>query len=46
MVSSKTHNEDIIHAFMKLGVDAYVTKPFNAQDLYEKIVTAYDKRNP
>ena len=46
MVSSKTDNEDNIHAFMTLGVDAYVTKPFNAQDLYEKIVDAYDKRNP
>jgi len=46
MVSSNTDNEDIIHAFMALGVDAYVTKPFKAQDLYEKLVTAYDKRNP
>jgi AmiR/NasT family two-component response regulator len=27
-------------------VDAYVTKPFNGQDLYEKIVVAYEKRNP
>jgi AmiR/NasT family two-component response regulator len=31
---------------MAFGVDAYVTKPFQAQDLYEKITTAYDKRNP
>lgn len=46
MVSSNTDNEDIIYAFMKLGVDAYVTKPFKAQDLYDKLVTAYDKRNP
>lgn len=46
MVSSNTDNEDIIHAFMALGVDAYVTKPFKAQDLYEKLVAAYDKRNP
>ncbi len=46
MVSSNTDNEDIIHAFMALGVDAYVTKPFKAQDLYDKLVTAYDKRNP
>jgi two-component system chemotaxis response regulator CheY len=46
MVSSNTENEDIIHAFMNLGVDAYVTKPFNGQDLYEKIVVAYEKRNP
>jgi two-component system chemotaxis response regulator CheY len=46
MVSGNTENEDIIHAFMSLGVDAYVTKPFNGQDLYEKIVVAYEKRNP
>ena len=46
MVSSNTDNQDIIHAFMALGVDAYVTKPFKAQDLYEKITAAYDKRNP
>ena len=46
MVSSNTDNQDIIHAFMTFGVDAYVTKPFKAQDLYEKITTAYDKRNP
>jgi two-component system chemotaxis response regulator CheY len=44
MVSGNTDSEDIIHAFMALGVDAYVTKPFKAQDLYEKIVAAYDKR--
>jgi two-component system chemotaxis response regulator CheY len=46
MVSGNTDNQDIIHAFMALGVDAYVTKPFKAQDLYEKITAAYDKRNP
>ena len=46
MVSSNTDNQDIIHAFMALGVDAYVTKPFKAQDLYGKITAAYDKRNP
>ena len=46
MVSSNTDNQDIIHAFMAFGVDAYVTKPFKAQDLYEKITAAYDKRNP
>jgi CheY-like chemotaxis protein len=45
MVSGNTESEDIIHAFMELGVDAYVTKPFNARDLYEKIVNAYEKRN-
>ena len=46
MVSSNTDNQDIIHAFMAFGVDAYVTKPFKSQDLYEKITAAYDKRNP
>jgi len=46
MVSGNTRTEDIIHAFMDLGVDAYVTKPFKANDLYEKIVAACDKRNP
>ena len=46
MVSSNTDSQDIIHAFMALGVDAYVTKPFKAQDLYEKITAAYEKRNP
>jgi two-component system chemotaxis response regulator CheY len=46
MVSSNTDSQDIIHAFMTFGVDAYVTKPFKAQDLYEKITAAYDKRNP
>jgi two-component system chemotaxis response regulator CheY len=45
MVSGNIESEDIIHAFMKLGVDAYVTKPFNAQDLYDKIVAAYEARN-
>jgi two-component system chemotaxis response regulator CheY len=45
MVSGNTESENIIHAFMELGVDAYVTKPFHAQDLYEKIVNAYEKRN-
>jgi len=46
MVSGNVDNDDIIHAFMDLGVDAYVTKPFKAQDLYNKVVAAYDKRNP
>ena len=34
------------HAFMALGVGAYVTKPVKTQDLYEKITAAYDKPNP
>ena len=45
MISSNTGNEDIIHAFMDLGVDAYVTKPFKSQDLYDKVISAYQKRN-
>ena len=45
MISGNTGNEDIIHAFMELGVDAYVTKPFKAQDLYDKVIAAYQKRH-
>lgn len=45
MISSNTDNEDIIRAFMELGVDAYVTKPFKSQDLYDKVIAAYQKRN-
>ena len=44
MVSANTENEEIIHAFMKFGVDGYVTKPFKAKDLYAKVVAAFDKR--
>ncbi len=46
MVSSSADNQDIIHAFMTLGVDAYVIKPFKAQDLYQKLVTTFDNRSP
>jgi two-component system chemotaxis response regulator CheY len=45
MISANTGNEDIIHAFMTLGVDAYVTKPFKSQDLYDKVISAYQKRH-
>lgn len=45
MISGNTDNEDIIHAFMELGVDAYVTKPFQARDLYDKVIAAYQKRH-
>jgi two-component system chemotaxis response regulator CheY len=38
MISGNTGNEDIIHAFMDLGVDAYVTNPFKSQDLYDKVI--------
>ena len=46
MVSSSADNQDIIHAFMTLGVDAYVIKPFKAQDLYQKLVMTFDNRSP
>jgi two-component system chemotaxis response regulator CheY len=44
MISSRDDNEDIIKAFMELGVDAYVVKPFVARDLYDKMVAAVEKR--
>ena len=45
MISGKSDNEDIIEAFMRLGVDAYVVKPFNHRDLYEKVMGAIANRN-
>jgi CheY-like chemotaxis protein len=45
MISGNTDNEDIIRAFMELGVDAYVVKPFTPQDLYQKMIAAFDKLN-
>lgn len=44
MISSNNDNEDIIGAFMQHQVDAYVVKPFKAQDLYEKMILAIEKR--
>ena len=44
MISSNSDQEDIIEAFMKLGVDAYVVKPFTPTDLYQKMIAALDKR--
>ena len=44
MISSNDDSEEIIHAFMKFGVDAYVTKPLDAINLYDKIMDAYNKR--
>jgi CheY-like chemotaxis protein len=44
MISGNAQNDDIISAFMELGVDAYVVKPFTAQDLYSKIKFAVEKR--
>ena len=43
MISSNKENSDIIKAFMELGVDAYVVKPFTPQDLYVKIRQAIEK---
>ena len=43
MISGNTDNKDIIHAFMELGVNAYVVKPFTPQDLYQKIITVLSK---
>jgi two-component system chemotaxis response regulator CheY len=45
MISGKSDNEDIIEAFMRLGVDAYVVKPFNHRDLYEKVMGAIANRS-
>jgi CheY-like chemotaxis protein len=45
MISGNTDNEDIIRAFMELGVDAYVVKPFTPQDLYQKMIAAFEKLN-
>ncbi len=45
MISSHAGHDAIIHAFMELDVDAYVVKPFTPQDLYKKIVFAFDKRS-
>jgi DNA-binding response OmpR family regulator len=44
MISSKGSSQDIIDAFMRLEVDAYVVKPFKSQDLYDKMMIAIEKR--
>ncbi len=44
MISDANDNSDIISAFMELGVDAYVVKPFDKRDLYDKVVAAWTKR--
>lgn len=43
MISGNKEGEDIIRAFMELGVDAYVVKPFTPQDLYGKIKASIEK---
>ena len=45
MISGKSQNEEIIDAFMRLGVDAYVVKPFHHRDLYEKVMGAIANRS-
>ena len=44
LISSNSDQEDIIQAFMELGVDAFVIKPFKSEDLYQKMIVALDKR--
>lgn len=44
MISSHNKNEDIIEAFMQHQVDAYVVKPFKARNLFEKVMSAVEKR--
>ncbi len=44
MISGNRDSEDIIDAFMKLRVDAYVVKPFTPQDFYTKIKLAIENR--
>ncbi len=44
MISSHNEQEKIIQAFMDLGVDAYVVKPFTPTALYEKVMKAIEKK--
>ena len=44
MLSSKTDREEIISAFTELGVDGYVTKPFTADVVYDKVIAAVEKK--
>jgi CheY-like chemotaxis protein len=44
MISSNQESEDIISAFMELGVDGYVVKPFTPHDFYAKIKLAIENR--
>lgn len=43
MLSGKSENQEIIKAFMVLGVDGYVVKPFMPRDVYQKVVDCIDK---
>jgi two-component system, OmpR family, phosphate regulon response regulator PhoB len=44
MNSTQTARQEIILAFVGLGVDDYVTKPFTPASVYEKILRAVDKK--
>ena len=43
MLSGKSGSQEIIKAFMELGVDGYVVKPFMPRDVYQKVVDTIDK---
>lgn len=45
MISGNNDSESIISAFMALGVDAYVVKPFTPLGLYQKIIAALEARS-
>jgi CheY-like chemotaxis protein len=44
MISAQTERQDIILAFVELGVDDYVTKPFTPAAVYEKVLRAVEKK--
>lgn len=44
MISAQTERQEIILAFVDLGVDDYVTKPFTPAAVYEKILRAVEKK--
>lgn len=43
MISGQDEREDIIRAFVELGVDNYITKPFIPSMVYEKLIRAVNK---
>jgi len=43
MISAETRNEEIIGAFVHLGIDDYVVKPFHSEVVYRKVVAAIEK---
>jgi CheY-like chemotaxis protein len=44
MNSAQSERQKIILAFVELGVDDYVTKPFTPASVYEKILRAVEKK--